>query len=322
MTAWPAEENREPVSTTVRPVTQTADVAVKRASTRETGAPGVSERERQQDRPGRDDGGEAAGENHRRGEAVKEAQRIGPTSVEGPEAEHRPAVDVLLRHLAPAAAVVAAAAVVPEHEVVALADLRRREAVDVPEALGQVRLARRHAVHHEPPRPDLDQVSGKPHHALDEGHRGVTGVPEHHHVPSLDRMEAVDELVDHDPLAVEEKGFHARALHPESLGDESDQEEAEEDGDREVVEELPHRTQDAPAGGPEGDGPRRRGLAPRRRERHRGPRRLFPGAELPGLEGHRFTPLTTRVPAIRSCSPLPPNATIRKPMPRLAAESR
>jgi hypothetical protein len=37
--AWPAGEKRVPVSTTASPVTQTADVAVKRASSRETGAP-------------------------------------------------------------------------------------------------------------------------------------------------------------------------------------------------------------------------------------------------------------------------------------------
>ena len=79
-----------------------------------------------------------------------------------------------------------------------------------------------------------------------------------------------------------------------------------------------HRAQDAPAGAARGAGP---GLA----DAGGASASAGPGlsrARAPGLEGHRFAPFTTRVPAIRSCSPLPPNATIRKPMPRLAAESR
>src|SRR5207247_7635818 len=88
----------------------------------------------------------------------------------GPEAEDGPAVDVLLRDLAPAPAVVAAVAVVAQHEVVAFPHLGRRVGVGVAEARGQVVLADHLPVHLEHPRPDLHQIARQAHDALDEGH--------------------------------------------------------------------------------------------------------------------------------------------------------
>ena len=85
------------------------------------------------------------------------------------------------------------------------------------------------------------------------------------------------------------------------------------------MEELPGRAEDAPAGAPGGGAG---GLGGRGREGGHRPRRLLAGPDPPGLEGHRLAPFTTRVEETRSCSPLPENATIRKPIPRLAAERR
>jgi len=152
----------------------------------------------------------------------------GTQSSEGPEAEHGAAVDVALGHLAPAPAVVAAVAVIPEHEVVALADLHRREALPVLDAPRQVLLRCGAAVEVEGPVAYLEDVAGEPHHPLDERDRRVARVPEDHDIPALDGLKAVDELVDEDPLPVPQKRLHARALHAERLGDESDEEEAEE----------------------------------------------------------------------------------------------
>src|SRR5688572_9968057 len=116
---------------------------------------------------------------------------------EWPEAEEGPSVDVLLRDLSPAAAVVAAGAVVAEDVVVALGHHHRLVRLLVTEAGGHVALVHRPPVHQELAPAELDGVAGKADHPLDERHRGVLGVPEHHHVAAVDAPEAVDELV-HD----------------------------------------------------------------------------------------------------------------------------
>jgi hypothetical protein len=206
---------------------------------------------------------------------------------------------------------------VSQDEVVALHDLGGREGVVVAEAVGQVLLADLLAVHGEEAVPDLHRVARQGHHPLDERDRRVAGIPEDHDVAALDGVEAVDELVDDDALAVLEQGQHARPLNAEGLGHERDQEEAEEHRHREVVQQLPNRP-------PDPDPLLLSGRVRARSEadRLRGDR--WGGLDPHGLHAHalRGPPRTTRVPATRSWRPSSATAIIRKPIPRLAVDRR
>jgi hypothetical protein len=185
--------------------------------------------------------------------------------------------------------------VVAEHEVVAGPDGHGRVAVPLAVLRRYVGLRDLTPVHEEPPRAHLDGVPGQTHDALDEGYRRLAGIPEDDDVAPLDGLEPVDELVDDDAVPVVEKGLHARSLDPEGLGHEGDEEEAEEDGDGQIVQELPRRPPEAQPR------PRSGWRRDRGKVGGRGRGRL----EAPGVQAHGRLRLTTRVPAMRSCRPPP-----------------
>ena len=176
-------------------------------------------------------------------------------------------------------------------------------ALAVVELRQQVGLVDPLAVHVEHAAPQLHGVAGHPRHALDERDRGILRIPEDDHVTALDVVEPVDELVYDDALAVVEQRQHARALDPERLRDEGDEEEAEQHRHREVVDELPECPPDLGARLLAGRSDGEAGLA-------------GDGFDARGFQVQVLSRRTTRVPAIRSWRAVPPKATMKNPIPR------
>src|SRR6266850_4645662 len=144
---------------------------------------------------------------------------------------HRPEVPAVVRH----------AAVISQHEVTpgrhhdfgigALIRVGRRNVVFDDRLLVDVQLARI----------DADLVSGNADHALDIALRGIPGITEYDDVAALDRLPAIDELVDEDTFLVVERGHHAGAFDLHWLVEKDDDERRDRQRDDQIPQ--PYRQQ-------------------------------------------------------------------------------
>src|SRR6266478_4544561 len=81
---------------------------------------------------------------------------------------------------------------------------------------------------------NADSISGNSNNALDVAFRGVARVAEYNNVAALDRLPAIDELVDEDALLVFEAGHHADAFDLHRLVEK----DSDEGGDGERNQEI------------------------------------------------------------------------------------
>src|SRR5271167_1152655 len=63
----------------------------------------------------------------------------------------------------------------------------------------------------------------------------VQGIPEYDNVPPLDRLEAINKLIDENPLLIGKERSHAGAFHFYGLIEENDDDKCQPNGDKEVA---------------------------------------------------------------------------------------
>src|SRR3984957_10738861 len=130
------------------------------------------------------------------------------------------------------ARVVGAVAVIAHHKVLILRNRYRAVARSVEIARRDINFRPRLAVHVETSAAQLDRFARKPNHALDKRLRAVERIPENNYVATPDRLEAIHEFVDEDPLLIAQEGSHAGAFDLHRLVEKNDdhKREAESDG--------------------------------------------------------------------------------------------
>src|SRR5687768_15143081 len=83
---------------------------------------------------------------------------------------------------------------------------------------------------------DLHGIPGHANDPLDIGLRGISGIPEHDDILAVDFLDAVDELVDEDPLLVPKFRKHTRAFNLYRLVEE----DHDHDGGADREEDIPY----------------------------------------------------------------------------------
>src|ERR1700674_4567335 len=90
---------------------------------------------------------------------------------------------------------------------------------------------------------DANPVAGNANNALDVAFRGVARVAEYNNVAALDRLPAIDKLVDEDALLVFEAGHHADAFNLHWLVEKDNDESRDSERDQQIARPDRHHGQ-------------------------------------------------------------------------------
>src|SRR5262249_55988443 len=90
-------------------------------------------------------------------------------------------------------------------------------------------------IHKNLPGVDPDMISGHCDHALDIALRWIIRVAKYHDIPALNRLQAIDELVNENPLLILERGHHAGAFDLHRLVQKDDDEGRDGKGDDQIT---------------------------------------------------------------------------------------
>ena len=92
---------------------------------------------------------------------------------------------------------------------------------------------------------DADTIASDADNAFDKALRRIRRIVEHHDVAALNRLQAIDKLVDEDPLLILERRHHACAFDLDRLIQEDDGESRNRKRDHQIAQ--PHRQQPRPS---------------------------------------------------------------------------
>src|SRR5260370_28699180 len=132
--------------------------------------------------------------------------------IDWPVSKHSPPVNEPARHRAKHARIVGADAVIAHHKIILARHAHGTKVAQVLVLRRHVRLSERRAINIHDSLTNFDDLAWQSNDTLDKGFCAVQRIPEDNYVAALDRLEAVNELVDEDALLVGEQRRHAGAF--------------------------------------------------------------------------------------------------------------
>src|SRR5579863_1636778 len=137
--------------------------------------------------------------------------------VHGPVREYRLAINIWPPHGPEHARIVGAIAMIAHDKIISRGNPHRWIARAIEVVPRNIRLLQFFSFHVHVTGANLNRLAGQADDAFDERFRVVYRIPENDHVPALDGLEAVDELVDEDALLIAKERGHAGAFHFDRL---------------------------------------------------------------------------------------------------------
>src|SRR5260370_34177644 len=160
--------------------------------------------------------------------------------IEWPVSKHSPPVNEPARYRAKHARIVGADAVIAHHKIILARHAHGTKVAQVLVLRRHVRLSERRAINIHDSLTNFDDLAWQSNDTLDKGFCGVQRIPEDNYVAALDRLEAVNELVDEDALLVGEQRRHAGAFDFYRLVEGHHDDQRQSAGDKEVARPNPN----------------------------------------------------------------------------------